>query len=76
MPRDIGEHRGCAGRAILPERNADRACHFRRSARLELVQFDTHRTRQIAGAMPTNPRLSGGGSFSVESDLVARHAVI
>jgi MFS-type transporter involved in bile tolerance (Atg22 family) len=45
MPPLIGLHNVCAGSAILPDRNADRACHFRTCARLVRVQFDTHTLR-------------------------------
>ena len=32
-------------------------------------QLTTHRTRQIAGAKPENPRVSANGYFSIKSNL-------
>lgn len=52
-----------------PERTSELACHFRQSARSRLVQFDTHRTRQIAAENGGIPSLSSGGSFTIKFDL-------
>lgn len=75
MPPWIGLHNGCAGRAILPERKAGRSGQFRQCARVVLVQFDTHRTRQIAAGDGGKQRHSRDGSFSVKSDLVSARNV-
>ena len=51
------------------ERPSDQTGNFRGSARLVRVQFDIHRTRQIAAQYGRIVRLSADGSFSVKFDL-------
>lgn len=53
---------------IPPEWIAEGARQIRQSARSRLVQFDTHRTRQIAAKNGSIVRVSRGGSFSIKND--------